>query len=178
MDAHEDVSLVDLPAREAAIRRFLSELWLPYNRTLESVVEEFALAEGVDHVEEEVSFYMDSLEGESYRGWVAVEGYDGEPVAETDGDLVGVVLTDVEASPVPFDQPDRLTVCDIYVAESYRGTGLADRLFDRVERRAREQGCTELRLEVDVDNERAMAFYERRGFSIARHEMRASVEEP
>ncbi len=172
------VDLVSLPAEDAAVRRFLADLWLPYSRALESVVEEFALAEGVDHVEEEMSFYMDKLESESYRGWVAVEAYDGAPVAETDGDLVGFVLTDIEASPVPFDQPDRLVVCDLYVAEPYRGTGLADRLFDRVERRARERGCGEFRLEVDADNERAMAFYEKRGFSIARHELRASVEGP
>lgn len=171
------MELVALPAEETAVRRFLSELWLPYNRTLESVVEAFALAEGVDHVEAEVSFYMDNLEREGYRGWVAVEDYDGATLAATDGDLVGFVLTDVEPSPVPFDQPDRLVVCDLYVAEQYRGTGLADRLFERVKRRARERDCEQLRLEVDADNERAMAFYESWGFEIARHEMLASVEE-
>lgn len=171
------VDLVTLPAEEAAVRRFLAESWLPYNRELESVVEAFALAEGVDHVEAEVLFYMDNLESESYRGWVAVEGYDGAPVAETDGEFVGFVLTDVEASPVPFDQPDRLVVCDVHVAEPYRGTGLADRLFERAEERAREAGCEQFRLEVDADNERAMAFYEKRGFSVARHEMLASVED-
>ncbi len=177
MDTDTDVSLVALPAEEAAVRRFLAEVWLPYNRALESTVEEFALAEGVDHVEAEVPFYLDELDGEDYRGWVAVEGYDGAPVAATDGEFVGFVLTDIEPSPVPFDRPDRLVVCDVYVTEPYRGTGLADRLFERARERARETGCEQFRLEVDADNERAMAFYERQGFRVARHEMLASVEE-
>lgn len=170
------IETVPLSVDEAALRRFIEELWLPYSRTLESVVDRFALADGVDLVDEQLSFYRERLGTEGFSGWVAVDGYDGEGLAGTGGDLVGFVTTDVEPSPEPFDRPDRLVVCDLYVAEPYRGTGLADDLFDRAERRARERGCGECRLEVDEDNERAMAFYERRGFEVSRYEMVASVD--
>lgn len=39
------MNVVELPADEAAVRRFVEELWLPYNRDLEATVERFALAD-------------------------------------------------------------------------------------------------------------------------------------
>jgi ribosomal protein S18 acetylase RimI-like enzyme len=75
-----------------------------------------------------------------------------------------------------FDRPDRLVIGDVYVLERYRGTGLARELVDRAGRRARESGCAEVRLEADVDNDRALAFYEKLGFETVRYTMSVSVE--
>lgn len=168
-----------LPADEAAVRRYVEELWLPYHRDLEATVDAHALADDVDLVAEEIEFRLDRLETESYRAWVAIdEPSNGDrDLAGVDGDLAGFITTDVEVSPSVFDHPDRLIVGDIYVREPYRGTGLARDLIDRAEERAREKGCAELTLDVDVDNERAIAFYEKLGFETYRHQMTATVDD-
>ena len=193
-----------LPADEDAVRRETEELWLPYHRELEATVENHALVDDVP-LDEEVEFRLDLLESEGYRAWVVVdtdedatdediadevvtdedsadEDVPDEDVANTDladvdGEFVGFVMTKVDESPPVFDRPDRLIIGDIYVREAYRGTGLARDLIDRAVERARETGCEELALDVDVDNERALAFYEKLGFEPRRHRMRVPVDE-
>lgn len=172
-----------LPADEAAVRRYVEELWLPYHRDLEATVDAHALADDVDLVAEEIEFRLDRLEAESYRAWVAVDenpnadANDGVDVVDGDGDLAGFITTDIDESPTVFDRPDRLVIGDIYVREPYRGEGLARDLVDRAAERAREMDCAELALDVDVDNERANSFYEKLGFETYRRQMTLSVDE-
>jgi ribosomal protein S18 acetylase RimI-like enzyme len=178
-----EVDLRRLPAEEAPVRRFVRRLWLPYHRELEATVETHELADDVDLVDEEVPFRLDRLDTDGYRLWVAVDGSESDapgetaPLASTDGDLVGFVATEIERAPSVFDRPDRLVVGDIYVREGYRGTGLAGDLVDRAAERAGETDCDELVLDVDIDNERAVAFYEKLGFETRRHRMRVAVDE-
>jgi len=47
----------------------------------------------------------------------------------------------------------------------------------RAAQRAREGGYPELTLDVDVENERALAFYEKLGFEPYRHKMAVPVSE-
>jgi ribosomal protein S18 acetylase RimI-like enzyme len=166
-----------LPADEAAVRRYVEDLWVPYNRDLEGVIENFSLAGDVDVVAEELEYRLDRLDSETFRGWVAVDGGDGERLADTDGEFVGFVTTDVDESPSVFERPDRLVVCDIYVEESHRGTGLARELVERARTEARERDCAEITLEVDAPNDRAIAFYGKLGFETIRHTMVGEVPE-
>jgi ribosomal protein S18 acetylase RimI-like enzyme len=176
-----------LPPERGAVRRYVEELWLPYHRELEAVVDRHALADGVDLVAEEVEFRLDRLGAEEYRALVAVdeppehERESGATLEATgdghDGDLVGFVTTDVDEAPTVFDRPDQLVVGDIYVREPYRGTGLARRLLDRAAGRAREADCPELALDVDVDNGRAVGFYETVGFEPRRSRMSVATDE-
>ena len=170
-----------LPANEPAVRHYVEELWLPYHHDLEAIVDRHALAEGIDLVAEETAFRLDRLDEAGYRVWVAVDGSptdgsgDDADLATTDGDFVGFVTTEIDEVPSVFDRPDRLVVGDIYVREPYRGTGLSHRLIDRAAERAREAGCAELALDVDVDNERAIGFYEKLGFETYRRRMTVST---
>lgn len=165
-----------LPADEAIVRRYIEDLWLPYNRELEGVVDSFALADDVDIVSEELEHRLSRHETESYQLWVAVDSSHVEDdLAETSGDFVGFISTDIDESPIVFDRPDRLLICDIYVKKPYRDTSLSQELVECAKVRARERDCAELKLEVDVDNERAIAFYEKLGFEPVRHTMIASV---
>ncbi|MFQ3319457.1 MAG: ribosomal protein S18 acetylase RimI-like enzyme [Natronomonas sp.] len=84
-------------------------------------------------------------------------------LAEADGETVGYV----------FVLPERLSflwdaavINELYVAPEYRGTGVADALIDAAIVLARDQQLPldRLLLDVDPDNERAYAFYERHGF--------------
>lgn len=193
-----------LPTDEGALRRYATELWLPYHRDLAASAEAHALADRPDKelIAAETAFRLDLLrEDEDRRLWVVavdpevapgdVDPETPEPerldpedpedpapvgVPDPDRDLVAFVSTSVDACPEVFDRPDRLVVGDIYVDESYRGTGLADRLLERALTDAREQDCGELRLDVDVDNERATAFYERWGFEPHRRRLTREVE--
>ena len=176
-----------LPSDDDALRRYAAELWLPYHRELAERVDAHALADWPDErfVERNVAFTRDRLEEAGDRGWVSVTVPDDDdasvdpataPVTHPDLELTGLLLTSVDECPDPFDRPDRLVVGELYVAEAYRGTGLADRLMERAERDAREKDCGELRLDVDVDNERAMAFYEKQGFEPYRRQLTRSVE--
>lgn len=167
-----------LPREEAALRRYLAELWIPYNRELAEIVDGFALADDVDIVSEELDYRLARHETEGYRAWVAVDGsHEDDAVAATEGEFVGFITTDIEESPTVFDRPDRLVICDIYVRKPYRGTGLANALVDRARTRARNCDCAELTLEVDVENERAIAFYETLGFESSRYTLVSDVNE-
>ncbi|ELZ48225.1 GCN5-related N-acetyltransferase [Halorubrum californiense DSM 19288] len=184
-----------LPPDEGALRRYTTELWLPYHRDLAAAAESHALADRPDEelIDAETEFRLDLLrENPDRRLWVVavdpeagpdetdpatLDPADHAPVGapDPDRDLAAFVSTSVDACPEVFDRPDRLVVGDIYVGESYRGTGLADRLIERAVVDAREQDCGELRLDVDVDNERAVAFYEKRGFETYRRQLIATV---
>lgn len=161
-----------LPANEAAVRRYTEELWIPYHRDLEAVVESHALADGVDLVAEQVPWALEKLESTDYRILVAVDSTaadEGDDFA--DADLLGFIATDLDSCPSVFDRPNRVVVCDIYVREPHRGTGLARDLIERARKRAREEDCAELVLSVDTDNERALGFYRKLGFEPFRHRM-------
>lgn len=159
---------------EGPVRRFVEDLWLPYHRELEATVGSHALAGDVDLVAEETAFRLGRLEEEGYRAWVAVDGEGG--ITDERATLAGFVTTEPDRSPPVFDRPDRLVIGDIYVKEPYRGTGLARDLMGRAAERAREADCAELALDVDVDNDRAVAFYERLGFEPLRRRLTRPVE--
>jgi len=171
------MDFVELPPEEAAVRRFVEDLWLPFNRELEATVDRFSLADDVDLVAEEVPFRIDRVDTEGYRKWIAVDGSaDAASLADVDGEFAGFVAAELDEAPSVFDRPDRLFVCDVYVREPYRGTGLANDLFDRLRAWAREAGCAEFSLDPHVHNDRAIAFYEKLGFETTQYHMVASVD--
>lgn len=175
-----EVDIVSIPPDEAVIRRFSEELWLPYTRELEATVSTFRLAEDIEDLleEEEVAYRQSLLESDDYSGWVAVEDFDPETDDLTeDGTFVGFVTAQINEAPPVFDQPDMVTLGDIYIKEAYRGSGLADALVERVVALADAHDCTVIKLEVDVDNERALAYYEKLGFEPHRFIMTVSTDE-
>lgn len=193
-----------LTGEEPHVERFVRELWLPYRRELEARVPDTALTDGVNVVDLEVAYRRELLERDDHWTWVAVDGdgggrgdddsddggsdrhlddaeplqfpEDGEREWGGDGGLAGFVTADLDAASPVFDRPDRLHVGDIYVQADYRGTGLGRRLLELVALQARARACTELVLDVDVDNEAAVGFYERLGFEVRRWEMRVDVD--
>ncbi len=186
-----------LPPTDDALWRFATDLWLPYHRDLADAADAHALADEPDEwfVERNVAFTRDRLAEDGFRGWVVVTASDADndsddrdgdentgvdpataPLTDPRLDLVGILFTSVDACPDVFDRPDRLVIGELYVAEPYRGTGLADRLLERALVDAREQDCGQLRLDVDVDNERALAFYEKCGFEPYRKQLVRSIE--
>ena len=148
------------------MRPLVEDLWLPFAREMEPVADRNRLDDDVDLVAAGVEHRADRLDDEAVT-WVAV----------ADGDLVGYVAASVESSAPVFAAGDRLHVGELYVREPYRGEGVAGDLLDRVDGTAAARGCERVTLDVDVGNERARAFYEKRGFAVARHRMVDRVEE-
>ena len=99
------------------------------------------------------------------------------PIATTETAFAGSISTTFEPAPEAFAWPDRLVIGDLYVVPAYRGGGLADKLVARAAQIAREDGYPELALNVDLDNERALAYYETLGFGATRQRMRVSVND-
>ncbi len=92
--------------------------------------------------------------GENERCVQVAEGADG---------LAGYVFVLPESMAFVWDAA---VLNEIYVTPAFRGTGVADDLMDAALDLAREQSLPLDRLVLDVDrqNERAKAFYERYGF--------------
>ena len=147
--------------REEDVRPLVEDLWLPFAREMEPIADRNALADDVDLVAAGVEHRRDRLDDDEAVTWVAVD----------DGELVGYAAASVESSAPVFAAGERLHVGELYVREPYRGEGVAGDLLDRVDATAAARDCERVTLDVDVANERARAFYEKRGFSIARHRM-------
>lgn len=124
---------------------------------------------------EKAATYEAKLTGDYRQAWLAwvdrctvsdarcVTVAEDEHVADAGHPLVGYV----------FVLPERLSfiwdaavVNELYVDPAYRGTGVADDLMDAAVAVARDQSLPLDRLVLDVDpeNDRASAFYERHGF--------------
>jgi ribosomal protein S18 acetylase RimI-like enzyme len=163
---------------DEAMRRFVEELWLPYQRDLEASNELHVMADDID-VDEIVEFRTDWFDDPTKRLWVALDGVDdpAESVAESDATFAGFLGTALQTPAAKFDTADKLILGNFYVDTAYRGTGLADDLVARAIQQAREDGAEELTLRVHVDNDRALAYYEKLGFEVAQYKMRVPLEE-
>lgn len=85
-------------------------------------------------------------------------------VAGADGAIVGFA----KLGPVAFpgDWPaTAIELHQLYVRRAQLGAGIGPALMDWAIDHARARGATEMVLSVFVDNHRARAFYERRGFT-------------
>ncbi|QCJ46434.1 GNAT family N-acetyltransferase [Haloprofundus sp. MHR1] len=79
-------------------------------------------------------------------------------VAETGGNIVGF------AECVPADTPESYVLYRLYVDPAHWRDGVGTKLLEQVEQQLREDGIERLNLSVLSENERAIAFYQTRGF--------------
>jgi len=77
-------------------------------------------------------------------------------VAEEDGQIIGTVIGGYDGR--------RGLIYHLAVAASFCGGGIGSRLMDEVESRLRAKGCLRCYLLVTTDNEKAMRYYEKRGW--------------
>ncbi|MBH3462654.1 peptidase C39 family protein [Pseudomonas putida] len=102
-------------------------------------------------------FVSDRLNARSLR-WMIAHANASLLVAQRDGQLMGYAL-------LLFHRNTSLArLYSIAIAPAARGEGLGARLLERAERCALEHDRAYLRLEVRVDNPRAIALYERHGY--------------
>lgn len=82
-------------------------------------------------------------------------------VAEAEGELVGTVMGGFDGR--------RGMVYHLAVIEQFRQQGIGEMLMDELERRLRAKGCIRCYLLVTTDNDSAILFYEKRGWSRMDH---------
>jgi ribosomal protein S18 acetylase RimI-like enzyme len=78
-------------------------------------------------------------------------------VAEVDGIIAGTVVGGFDGR--------RGMVYHLAVAEPSRGQGIGELLMDELERRLKAKGCIRCYLLVTVENENAMRFYKKHGWT-------------
>ncbi|WP_276260491.1 GNAT family N-acetyltransferase [Haloglomus litoreum] len=157
------------PATEADLDA-LFDLWSDFSREMAEMDPYNEVADG-DLRAVQDDYRREALADDDQRIFLAVAADgDGGPVP------VGYVTAERKGSPPVFARGDRVNVGELYVRERYRGEGLADRLLDRALAWGRDQGCERISLSVNVDNERARAFYERRGFEPRRLKLDRPLE--
>ena len=119
--------------------------------------------------EKKAAIYDDKLDAnyrETYLEWVGrciTDDRRAVQVAERDGEVVGYVFVLPESLAHIWDAA---VLNEIYVSPEHRGTGVGDGLMEAALAYAREQDLPLDRMVLDVDreNDRAQAFYERWDF--------------
>ena len=121
---------------------------------------------GADEKQAKYEGKLDAAYRESWFEWVE-RCVDADPrcvtVAVDEEGVVGYVFVLPESHRFIWDAA---VLNEIFVAADHRGTGVADDLMDAAVSLARDQDLPLDRLVLDVDreNDRAQAFYERHGF--------------
>lgn len=88
-------------------------------------------------------------------------------LAWSDGDPIGVAICFYGFS--TFAARPLVNVHDLAVLAGHRGRGVARRLLEAVEQKARQTGCCKITLEVLEDNHRARHVYRTFGFASAEY---------
>lgn len=110
----------------------------------------------------DLAAFLDGLTLERWRAEIADPAF-AFLLAEADGEPVGFAKLGPHSLPVEPAGP-MIELRQLYIVGEQHGSGLAQRMMDRVIATARERGAKELFLSVYVDNHRARRFYDRYGF--------------
>ena len=97
-------------------------------------------------------------------------------IAERGGEAIGCGLVRKKASPIYVDPPFHAYVGLIYVEPAHRGKGVSELIISTLTDWARENGLTEIRLEVYPANAAAVRAYEKAGFAPYMLEMRRRID--
>ena len=97
-------------------------------------------------------------------------------VAKLNGMVVGYVLIKIRSYDWPGVVKRKVMVLDeICVEESIRGQGIGKAMMEDVHALAKAFGCTDLQLGVYPQNDGAVAFYQKCGFTIRSIDMQRKV---
>ena len=96
-------------------------------------------------------------------------------IAEVDGKPAGFAIAMIRRNIPVFRLRKYALITDLYVKKKFRGLGLASRFRERIVSWSRERRVGSLRLNVLVENKRAIAVYKRWGMEPFMVNMRMKV---
>ncbi|GAA0300745.1 GNAT family N-acetyltransferase [Halarchaeum salinum] len=152
--------------REAELEAFLTELWLPAKREMAATMTGYELDERDDVRETGRSHYRSRLADDETATYVGRE----------DGALVGYVSAELRGPAPIFEAVRECHVSDLYVDPDTRRRGAGRALLEAAEEWGRLHDCAHLDLNVDADNEGALALYEAAGLNAERYQMQKSLD--
>jgi ribosomal protein S18 acetylase RimI-like enzyme len=133
-----------------------------------------------EHYKNEPQYFCKPVvEGEDWGYWKnSHEKNDGFVlVAILNNEVVGFISAELAEMPnLPFLNPmKRCRIATIVVSDNHHRKGIGSALYDRVREMAKEQGASDLTLEVFSFNRSAIAFYEKIGFRNTSNHMSLSL---
>ena len=114
-------------------------------------IDHACFVEGIAYPEDEMRYFLDR------RSAITL-------VAEKDGTIQGFVIADRFRSRRVAHSMGRIITID--VAPEAQQSGVGSLLLDKVEQELRAAECDYVSLEVAVDNQKAMRFYKKHGYSV------------
>jgi diamine N-acetyltransferase len=120
-----------------------------------------------DNTPEDMRQHLESAwRQEIQQAEIGDPGLDTLLACDAHGALAGFAQLRADHAPAGVPTRRAIELKRFYVDKPWQGQGLARRLMDAVEARARERGALELWLGVWERNERAQAFYRKCGFRL------------
>ncbi|GGN15892.1 GNAT family N-acetyltransferase [Halarchaeum nitratireducens] len=152
--------------READLDGFVTELWLPAKREMAASMTGYEIDERDGLRETGRSHYRSRLADEGTVTYVGRE----------DGERVGYVSAELRGPAPIFEDVRECHVSDLYVVPETRRRGAGRALLAAVEEWGRLRDCAHLDLNVDADNEAALALYEASGLTAERYQMQKPLD--
>ena len=88
-------------------------------------------------------------------------------VAKVNNEIAGYILFNISEKDNPIMRyRKQLNIEAICVDEKYRGNGIGTQLLEHLRNTGKEQGCTDMYLTVNQENENAIKVYEKFGFKV------------
>ena len=114
------------------------------------------------YAEEDLASFLEGVTADAYAKELSNPEFRMR-IAFADGQAVG--FAKLGPPSLPVDTPaDTRELWQIYILRPWQGAGIGPSLYQWAETTARALGARHLQLTVYIDNHRARAFYERRGF--------------
>ena len=112
---------------------------------------------------QDLDAFLAKVDAEAFAGEIANPQF-ALRVAHAGDEPAGFAKLGPPSLPVETP-PGTLELWQIYVLKRWQGSGIGPQLFDWAVEEAKTRGAAHLQLTVFIDNHRARAFYDRRGFA-------------
>ena len=111
-------------------------------------------------------YFLEELQKENFFARLAFN---------SENQIAGILLANVQQN-LPIIEPDKFGyITDFYINEEFRGSGLADLLLEDITSIFRKLNISEIRLQVDAENQRGINFYNKHKFKTITHKMMLKI---
>jgi len=104
-----------------------------------------------------------------------INGYKGKIMLyELNNKIVGLIVGYINNEKIDdydFKVPKRGRISELVVSKEYRGCGIGQKLFKKMEEYLKDQGCLSILIGVFAYNESAIKFYEKNGYHLRMSDM-------
>jgi ribosomal protein S18 acetylase RimI-like enzyme len=148
------------PAQEDEVEEIVKDLWHNLAKKRENDHKYNKLAED-GLIENSVNHKKEVVKKEDSEIYTAKEK----------DEIVGYISFKISDRPPIFKIKRKLSVSELFVKKSHRGKSIGEKLMEKAEKYAENNGCEFVSLSVDLPNEEAYGFYQHLGFEQYRRKL-------